>query len=329
MHSDRKRFGKSLLLSLFLAGMTLNLGGCISMQLTNAQFWAEKAAEIAADCPAGEAAAQAAAQAAENARNADQRYQQASQEAAALSQELVSAQADFEYYQRRAEELQHRIDSVEEFSADEVERLRYEASVCAMRARELRTDEEDWDPDWNPIAVTMGDVCFCGERECEEYSSAREQENRLWDQARRIEADRDAIEQDRQRLASIRNEMAAKDERVRQLTIWIRTKTNTATAALTELRQAEEEAHRQMENAADLCDDNLLTGPTLPPSATDLYDQDIYGAQSQGLPGTPPPPPPAGTCELDGPMYMMCIGGAIIDTCPSSACSTCRAAGCF
>lgn len=312
---------------LVLVGLALNLGGCASMQLTNARFWAEEAAEIAKDCPAAKDAAQAAAKAAEDARVADEQYQQANQQGAALQQELAASQADADYYHRQAAELQTRIDKAEEFTADQVESLRKDAFVCERLAQELQDDEEDWDPDWDGILIDFSDQCMCGDRECEEISSARENADRLWDAARSMQASRNAIEQDILRLESVKGEAAAKDARVIELSRLVESEENKATAALSDLRKAEEKAHQEMLNAAAACDFSPVTDLLQPLPATGLYDQDIFNAQGQGL-GTPPP---TFSCAPDTPIYSICIPNYQTQCTGQDTpqCNACRAAGCI
>lgn len=327
MHSDGKHIGRKLLLPLIVAGLALNLGGCASMQLTNAQFWAEEAADIAENCPAGQAAAQAAAQAAENARDADQRYQQASQQEASLRQELAVAQSEADYYNRRADNFQASIDAYQEASEDREDDLRAQISACSWLEREYYDEENDWLPDM------MIEISDCNSS-CETSGCLRNEIRGMRDDLAHMTAVREGAEEAERFRDSARAEAEAKTARLAEVTSWVEAEASKASAALSDLRQAEEEAHRQLENATALCDGDPLTGATLPPATTGLFEQDVYGAQSVGLPGgAPVPPPPAGSCPVGSPLYFSCqadmtMCSVCTGDCPPT-CDPCRAAGCF
>lgn len=95
--------------------------------------------------------------------------------------------------------------------------------------------------------------------------------------------------------------------------------------------RAEQEAAARCDYVSEFADDAV---PAPPPATTGQYDQDIYNAQSQGLPGAPPPPPPSGgTCDEGSAIYGTCNGYMSICAictggCPPE-CEPCRAAGCF
>ena len=289
---------RSKRLSVILVGVAAS--SCVFISLENAQHSADLAEAAAASCSAAQSDATAARNAADRAQQAARDFQTHQDQSRALTEAAARARADAEEYRRRAAAAEIERRRLETLASGIDENAAQVAASCRLQVELYLPDDDESLLDSIADAVfsdslrhSLGaeslDLPPCN---CDSLESCRAA-------MEAAEADAAALETSRRTIpeaeAAARENSAAAERaeaRAREL--------EQQAAEAAKLAAADERAVETEEaNAAELAASAQRTAfeqcavagagppPNLPPPAG-TYQQDIFGAQAQGLPSACP-----------------------------------------
>lgn len=307
-----------------LAAFSIIVTGCMTLENTQADFWADQAEQIARNCPAASTQAQAARAAAGGTAAPSTAPADAASARAAARDELVRnlAQAEAAHKNAYIVNAAANSDALKECLA-----LPTTSTTSAVGDVNLRQHEINKLEQWK---TTCGQRADCLERgrpnsQCDPYacSGLNADGSREFERIHGLQAElcrrgqpidpatlnsySDALTQAGQQLRAAQSALINFDAETSRQTPANESNAVSGTSNAHRAQTAYQEAQRI---AAEQCGEGaaLQEAPPNPSLPSGEYPQDILNSQPMGLPALPGGPAPLACCSTD-PMCAICTGG--------------------